>query len=56
MSSSVAGTVSPTRQALRLVRRDRSARAGVVIVGLLILIAVAAPLPAVPERADRRAQ
>ena len=44
MSSSVAGTVSSTRQALRRVRRDRSARVGVVLVALLILIAVTAPL------------
>jgi peptide/nickel transport system permease protein len=44
VSSSVAGTVSPTRQALRRVRRDRSARVGFVIVALLILVAVAAPL------------
>lgn len=44
MSSSVAGTVSPTRQALRRLRRDRSARVGVVLVALLILIAAAAPL------------
>jgi peptide/nickel transport system permease protein len=44
VSSSVAGTVSPTRQALRRVRRDRSARVGVVIVVLLIVVAAAAPL------------
>ncbi|MFG1908339.1 ABC transporter permease [Kribbella sp. NPDC048928] len=44
MSSSVAGTVSPTRQALRRVRRDRSARIGVFLVALLILIAAVAPL------------
>ncbi|HEY3556100.1 MAG TPA: ABC transporter permease, partial [Kribbella sp.] len=44
MSSSVAGTVSPTRQALRRVRRDRSARVGFVLVALLIVIAAVAPL------------
>ncbi|WP_329478483.1 ABC transporter permease [Kribbella sp. NBC_01510] len=44
MSSSVAGTVSPTRQALRRVRRDRSARVGFVLVAVLILVAAAAPL------------
>ena len=44
MSSSVAGTVSPTRQALRRLRRDRSARIGVFLVALLILIAALAPL------------
>ncbi|MFI6680424.1 ABC transporter permease [Kribbella sp. NPDC050470] len=44
MSSSVAGTVSPTRQALRRLRRDRSARLGVVLVAVLILVAAAAPL------------
>ncbi|WP_433168782.1 ABC transporter permease [Kribbella sp. CA-247076] len=44
MSSSVAGAVSPTRQALRRLRRDRSARAGVVIVAVLIVVAAAAPL------------
>jgi peptide/nickel transport system permease protein len=44
VSSSVAGTVSPTRQALRRVRRDRSARLGAVIVAALIVIAAAAPL------------
>lgn len=44
MTSSVAGTVSPTRQAMRRMRRDRSARAGVVLVALLIVIAAAAPL------------
>src|SRR5262245_31018777 len=44
VSSSVAGTVSPTRQALRRVRRDRSARIGAIIVAALILIAAAAPL------------
>ena len=44
MSSSVAATVSPTRQALRRVRRDRSARFGAWLVAALIVIAVAAPL------------
>ena len=44
MSSSVAGTVSPTRQAMRRFRRDRSARIGLVLVTLLIVIAAAAPL------------
>jgi peptide/nickel transport system permease protein len=44
VSSSVAGTVSPTRQALRRLRRDRSARLGVVLVTLLILVAITAPL------------
>ncbi|MFI7061094.1 ABC transporter permease [Kribbella sp. NPDC050124] len=44
MSSSVAGTVSPTRQALRRVRRDRSARLGVAIVAVLIVVAAVAPL------------
>jgi peptide/nickel transport system permease protein len=44
VSSSVAGTVSPTRQALRRVRRDRSARVGFVLVALLIVIAAVAPL------------
>lgn len=44
MSSSVAGAVSPTRQALRRVRRDRSARVGVVLVVVLIVLAAAAPL------------
>jgi peptide/nickel transport system permease protein len=44
VSSSVAGAVSPTRLALRRVRRDRSARAGVVLVVGLIVIAAVAPL------------
>ncbi|TCO51581.1 peptide/nickel transport system permease protein [Kribbella antiqua] len=44
MSSSVAGAVSPTRLALRRVRRDRSARAGVALVVGLIVVAAAAPL------------
>ena len=44
MSSSVAGTVSPTRQAMRRLRRDRSARVGVVLVVGLIVVAAAAPL------------
>jgi peptide/nickel transport system permease protein len=37
-------TVSPTRQALRRVRRDRSARFGAWIVIALIVVAAAAPL------------
>lgn len=44
MSSSVVPTVSPTRQALRRVRRDRSARFGAWLVIALIVIAVTAPL------------
>ena len=44
MSSSVVTTVSPTRQALRRVRRDRSARFGAILVIALIVIAAAAPL------------
>ncbi|TQI99692.1 ABC transporter permease [Kribbella jejuensis] len=44
MSTSVAGAVSPTRQALRRVRRDRSAQVGFFLVVLLIVIAAAAPL------------
>ncbi|MEV6286909.1 ABC transporter permease [Kribbella sp. NPDC051770] len=44
MSTSVATAVSPTRQALRRVRRDRSARLGAVLVVVLIIIAAAAPL------------
>ncbi len=44
MSSSVVATVSPTRQALRRVRRDRSARFGALLVIALIVIAALAPL------------
>jgi peptide/nickel transport system permease protein len=44
VSSSVVKTVSPTRQALRRVRRDRSARFGALLVIALIVIAAAAPL------------
>ncbi|MDX6279060.1 MAG: peptide/nickel transport system permease protein [Kribbellaceae bacterium] len=44
MSSSVAAAVSPTRQALRRVRRDRSARLGAWLVLVLVLVAAAAPL------------
>jgi peptide/nickel transport system permease protein len=43
-SSVVVPTVSPTRQALRRVRRDRSARLGAWLVIALIVIAVTAPL------------
>ena len=44
MRSSVVAAVSPTRQALRRVRRDRNARFGAWLVAALIVIAVAAPL------------
>ncbi|GAA1567343.1 ABC transporter permease [Kribbella sancticallisti] len=44
MSSSVVTAVSPTRQALRRVRRDRSARFGAWLVIALVVIAAAAPL------------
>jgi peptide/nickel transport system permease protein len=44
VSSSVAAAVSPTRQALRRVRRDRSARLGAGLVVALVLVAAAAPL------------
>lgn len=44
MSSSVAAAVSPTRQALRRVRRDRSARLGAWLVVALIVVAALAPL------------
>jgi peptide/nickel transport system permease protein len=44
VSSSVAAAVSPTRQALRRVRRDRSARLGAWLVLGLVLVAAAAPL------------
>ncbi|MFF0268614.1 ABC transporter permease [Kribbella sp. NPDC004536] len=44
MSTSVAGAVSPTRQAMRRVRRDRSARVGFFLVVVLIVVAAAAPL------------
>src|SRR3954462_6259079 len=46
VSSSVAGTVSPTRQALHRVRRDRSARLGAALVVVLVVIAAAARLRA----------
>jgi peptide/nickel transport system permease protein len=52
VGSSVATAVSPTRQALRRVRRDRSARLGAVLVIVLIVIAVAAPLLAKLEGQD----
>lgn len=44
MSSSVVTTLSPTRQALRRVRRDPSARFGAWLVIALIVIAAASPL------------
>lgn len=44
MSSSVPAAVSPTRQALRRVRRDRSARLGAWLVIGLVVVAAAAPL------------
>ncbi|GAA0955126.1 ABC transporter permease [Kribbella koreensis] len=44
MSASVASVASPTRLALRRVRRDRSARLGAWLVIFLLVIAVAAPL------------
>jgi peptide/nickel transport system permease protein len=44
VSSSVPAAVSPTRQALRRVRRDRSARLGAWLVIGLLVIAAAAPL------------
>ncbi|MDX6263162.1 MAG: peptide/nickel transport system permease protein [Kribbellaceae bacterium] len=44
MSSSVPAAVSPTRQALRRVRRDRSARLGAWLVVGLVVVAAAAPL------------
>lgn len=44
MGSVVTATVSPTRQALRRVRRDRSARFGAVLVLVLIAVAATAPL------------
>ncbi|GAA1514981.1 ABC transporter permease [Kribbella lupini] len=52
MGSSVATAVSPTRQALRRVRRDRSARLGAVLVIVLIVVALAAPLLAKLEGQD----
>jgi peptide/nickel transport system permease protein len=45
-------TVSPTRQALRRVRRDRSSRFGAVLVIALVVVAAAAPLLAKLERQD----
>jgi peptide/nickel transport system permease protein len=44
VSSSVAVAISPTRQALRRVRRDRSTRLGLVLVAVLMVVAAAAPL------------
>jgi peptide/nickel transport system permease protein len=44
VSSSVPAAVSPTRQALRRVRRDRSARLGAWLVIGLVVVAAAAPL------------
>jgi peptide/nickel transport system permease protein len=52
VSSEVASAVSPTRQAFRRVRRDRSARLGAVLVVVLVLIAIAAPLLAKLEGQD----
>jgi peptide/nickel transport system permease protein len=52
VGSSVATAVSPTRQALRRVRRDRSARLGAVLVIVLIVVALAAPLLAKLEGQD----
>jgi peptide/nickel transport system permease protein len=52
VSSSVATAVSPTRQALRRVRRDRSARLGAVLVVFLIVVAATAPLLAKLEGQD----
>ncbi|QNE22412.1 ABC transporter permease [Kribbella qitaiheensis] len=52
MGSEVVSAVSPTRQAFRRVRRDRSARFGAVLVVVLVLIAIAAPLLAKLEGQD----
>ena len=52
MGSEVVSAVSPTRQAFRRVRRDRSARFGAVLVVLLVLIAIVAPLLAKLEGQD----
>ncbi|WP_112248841.1 ABC transporter permease [Kribbella monticola] len=52
MGSEVVSAVSPTRQAFRRVRRDRSARLGAVLVVVLVLIAIAAPLLAKLEGQD----
>jgi peptide/nickel transport system permease protein len=52
VGSEVASAVSPTRQAFRRVRRDRSARLGAVLVVALVLIAIAAPLLAKLEGQD----
>ncbi|MDX6241561.1 MAG: peptide/nickel transport system permease protein, partial [Kribbellaceae bacterium] len=51
MGSEVA-TVSPTRQAMRRVRRDRSSRFGTVLVIVLVVVAAAAPLLAKLEGQD----
>jgi peptide/nickel transport system permease protein len=45
-------TVSPTRQALRRVRRDPSSRFGAALVIALVVVAAAAPLLAKLERQD----
>jgi peptide/nickel transport system permease protein len=52
VGSEVVSAVSPTRQAFRRVRRDRSARLGAVLVVVLVLIAIAAPLLAKLEGQD----
>ena len=52
MGSEVVSAVSPTRQAFRRVRRDRSARFGALLVVVLVLIAIAAPLLAKLEGQD----
>jgi peptide/nickel transport system permease protein len=52
VGSEVVSAVSPTRQAFRRVRRDRSARLGAVVVAALIVIAIAAPLLAKLEGQD----
>ncbi|MEU0094012.1 ABC transporter permease [Kribbella sp. NPDC006257] len=52
MGSEVVSAVSPTRQAFRRVRRDRSARLGAVLVVVLVLIAIVAPLLAKLEGQD----
>jgi peptide/nickel transport system permease protein len=52
VGSEVVATISPTRQAFRRVRRDRSARLGAVLVIALVLIAATAPLLAKLEGQD----
>jgi peptide/nickel transport system permease protein len=52
VGSEVVSAVSPTRQAFRRVRRDRSARLGAVLVVVLVLIAIVAPLLAKLEGQD----